>query len=138
MTRCLHKHYVSISNRFVISIYKGGACTERNRRMQSVAGIWAFPLWRACKETWWWESIRIYWFCNRDFITQFLWHQSTIFSCIYTFIYIYIYVYVCDMPVAKLREIGGRGTWRIFVKTENQNDRYVEQKQMFFSFFPDS
>jgi len=88
-------------------------------------GIWAFPLWRACKETWWWESIRIYWFCNRDFITQFLWHQSTIFffSCIL----------ICDMPVAKPRQTEGRGTRRISVKTENPKTiRYVEYKNKCF------
>lgn len=98
--------------------------------MQSVAGIRAFPLRRACKETWWWESIRIYWFCNRDFITQFLWHQSTFFSCILT--HLYIYNAIC---VAKLRETEGRGTLRIFVKTKNRIESLHRLKQTVFFFF---
>jgi hypothetical protein len=100
--------------------------------MQSVAGIRAFPLRRACKETWWWESIRIYWFCNRDFITQFLWHQSTFFSCILT----YIHNAIC---VAKLREMEGRRTRRIVVKTNNRKESLHRLKtKKRFVFFPNS
>jgi len=134
LTRCLHKHYLSISNRFVIPIYEGGACTERNIEecSQSQAserfrsGVLAKKLGgeKASGST--------------GFVIAILLRNSSdtrahFFSCIIYSIYI-----ICDMPVAKLCEMEGRGTRRIFAKATNRNDSLHRIKLNAFFFFLNS
>lgn len=101
LTRCLHKHYVSISNRFVIPIYTKEVrapsaieeCSQSQASERFRSGVLAKKLGgeKASGST--------------GFVIAISLRNSSDTRAPFFFSCILIYIYICDMAVAKLREI---------------------------------